>query len=70
MHEVDEIMAKVRKAMEEKQVSQAELARRIGMDKGYVSRLFRSDEPEGRPVTLQNALLLANALGLVTITAD
>ena len=70
MHEVDKIMAKVRKAMEEKQVSQAELARRIGMDKGYVSRLFRSDEPEGRPVTLQNALLLANALGLVTITAD
>lgn len=70
MLEVDEIMAQVRAAMEAQQVSQGELARRAGLTKGYVSRLLRFDEPEGRPVTLPNALLLAHALGLVTISAD
>lgn len=70
MREVDEIMAQVRAAMEAQQVSQGELARRTELTKGYVSRLLRSDEPGGRPVTLPNALLLAHALGLVTITAD
>lgn len=61
------IMAQVRAAMEAQQVSQGELARRTELTKGYVSRLLRSDEPEGRPVTLPNSLLLAHALGLVTI---
>ena len=70
MREVDEIMAQVRAAMEAQKVSQGELARRAGLTKGYVSRLLRSDEPDGRPVTLQNALLLAHALGLVTISSE
>lgn len=70
MREVDEIMAQVRAAMEAQKVSQGELARRAGLTKGYVSRLLRSDEPDGRPVTLQNALLLAHALGLVTISSQ
>ncbi|NCP22851.1 MAG: helix-turn-helix transcriptional regulator [Erythrobacter sp.] len=65
--EIHDIMAQVRAAMDAQQVSQGELARRAGLTKGYVSRLLRSDEPDGRPVTLQNALLLAHALGLVTI---
>lgn len=70
MREVDEIMAQVRAAMEAQKVSQGELARRAGLTKGYVSRLLRSDEPDGRPVTLQNALLLAHALGLVTVSSE
>ncbi len=32
-----------------------------------MSRLLNPVEPEGRPVTLQNAMLLASALCLVTI---
>ena len=70
MREVDEIMVQVRAAMEVQQVSQGDLARRAGLTKGYVSRLLRSDEPDGRPVTLQNALLLAHALGLVTVSSE
>lgn len=70
MREVDEIMAQVRAAMEAQKVSQGELSRRAGLTKGYVSRLLRSNEPDGRPVTLQNALLLAHALGLVTVSSE
>lgn len=70
MREVDEIMAQVRAAMEAQNVSQGELSRRAGLTKGYVSRLLRSNEPDGRPVTLQNALLLAHALGLVTVSSQ
>ena len=70
MREVKEIMEQVRSVIKAQNVSQAELVRRIDMNEGYVSRLFREGQPDGRTVTLQTASPLAPAIDLVSITAE
>lgn len=67
--EAERLMMLVAKAMEEEGVTQAELARRTGYGRPYISRLFKADGDK-RVATLPTALHLANALGLVTITSE
>lgn len=67
--EAARLMALVEQAMEDQGITQAELARRTGYGRPYISRLFKA-EGDNRVATLPTALHLANALGLLTITAD
>lgn len=67
--EAERLMKLVANAMEEQAVTQAELARRTGYGRPYISRLFKVDGDK-RVATLPTALHLANALGLVTVSSE
>lgn len=67
--EAADLMSRVRVAMKEQHVNQAELARRCGFSRPYVSRLFSTGD-DRREATLQTALLLAHKLGVVRIIGE
>ena len=62
-------MALVAQTMEDQGITQAELSRRSGFGRPYISRLFKEDGDK-RVASLSTALLLSNALGLLAISAE
>ena len=66
--EAARLMGLVAHAMEDQGITQAELSRRSGFGRPYISRLFKKDGDK-RVASLSTALRLSNALGLLAITA-
>ena len=55
------VTARIAKILKEREWSQAELARRAGIPRSYITRLMQVD-PEGSPPTLRTLVAIEGAL--------